>query len=91
MCDYCTLKQAELIDLMFNHPQPCIVCKDTNITAAGTWMADEKTALAVGANNFDRIFAFCLCDIHGKTSEENEKLIVQAIIRSIREGNAYEI
>ena len=90
MCEKCDIERKRLADLMLQHPRPCIVCKNEDIVGAGTWVADQKRALAVGAQNADRIFAFCLCGEHVESTEENEKLIMQSIVRAIRSGNGLE-
>jgi hypothetical protein len=91
MCNECEAERKRLTELMLEHPRPCIVCKNKDIVGAGTWIADQKRALAVGAQNADRIFAFCLCDEHAEPTEENEKLIMQSIVRSIRSGSGLDL
>jgi hypothetical protein len=80
-----------MAELMLQNPRPCIVCKSPDVVGAGTWIADAKRALAVGATNTGRIFAFCLCDEHSEATDENEKLTIQAIVRAIRNGNSREV
>ena len=98
MCDQCRneddaymAERKRLLEWMINNPQPCIVCRETNVVGAGTWMADKTRYLAVGAHNIDRIFAFSVCEVHIEPTEENEKLIAQAIVRLVRSGNGTEV
>jgi len=84
MCENCEEERRRLAKLILEHPCPCIVCKNEDIKGAGTWIADEKRALAVGAQNADRIFVFCLCEDHIEETEENQRLTTQAIIRAVR-------
>jgi hypothetical protein len=90
MCDECNKERARLAEQLLNDPLPCIVCQSPDVIMAGTWIVDPSRALAVGAVNADRIFAFCLCELHGKDTPENEKLVMQAIVRSVRNGNGIE-
>jgi hypothetical protein len=91
VCDQCDVERHKLAELMLEHPRPCIVCQSNDVVGAGTWIPDEKRSLAVGAKNADRIFAFCLCDVHSDNTEENEKAVMQAVVRSIRNGNSREV
>ena len=91
MCDQCDVERHKLAELMLEHPRPCIVCQSSDVVGAGTWIPDEKRYLAVGAVNAGRIFAFCLCNEHSEATEENEKLVTQAIVKSVRSGNSREV
>jgi len=91
MCEHCELDKQQLVDFLLCYPQPCIVCKNTKIVVIGTWMADDKTILAVGSAYRDRLIAFCLCEVHGMNTKENEQIIRQAILRAIREDNGLEV
>ena len=93
MCDNCDKEWQEMDDdrkrlaqWMIDHPKPCIICDDINVVGAGTWIAGDKQYLAIGSQNFNRIFAFSLCETHVESTEENEKLIMQAIVRLVRNG-----
>lgn len=90
MCEECERERARLAESLLNDPLPCIVCKSPDVVMAGTWVVDPSRALAVGAANANRIFAFCLCEDHSENTEENEKLVLQAIVRSVRNGNGIE-
>ena len=91
MCIQCDIDRQYVAEMTIKNPQPCIVCKSPDIVGVATWIADEKHALAVGAVNGDRIFGFCLCAAHNIVTEDNEGLIVKAIVRTIRDGNSREV
>lgn len=98
MCENCDKQfnqmddeRKRLLKWILENPTPCIVCQTTEVVGAGTWIADQRRYLAVGSQNADRIFAFSLCENHIEQTEENEKLIMQAIVRMVRSGNGREV
>lgn len=92
MCDQCDEERERLVQIILRHPQPCIVCHDPAIVGAGSWIPDESRRIAAGGpQDVDRIFAFCLCAAHAEPSPENEKAIIQAILRQVREGKGFQI
>lgn len=66
--------------------RPCVVCKARKVIGVGTWIPSERERLAAGGNA-ERIpiFAFWLCREHAMSSDDNNKLIRQSVLRSIRE------
>lgn len=95
MCEQCDanlnpldFERKKLAQWALEHPMPCIVCKTLPVVGAGTWIADEKHYLAVGAKNADRIFVFSLCEVHVEPIAANETLIMKAIVRMVRHGNS---
>jgi len=95
MCEHCEnpnydidFERKKLAEWALQNPMPCIVCKAKSVVGAGTWIADEKHYLAVGAKNADRIFVFSLCEVHVEPIAANETLIMKAIVRMVRHGNS---
>lgn len=91
MCEQCEEERAKLAAMMLKHPRPCVVCKDENVVGAGTWVPDHTKALAVGTQEEGGVFVFCVCNEHIEPTEENEKLIIQSIIRMVRSGSSREV
>lgn len=92
MCEGCNAEREEIAKIALQHPQPCIVCSDLVVAAVGTWIPDERHKIAAGATDkFHPIFAYWLCLEHTRPSEENEKKIMQSVLREIREGNNFEV
>lgn len=92
MCQRCEKERMRLLKIAMNHPVPCLVCGDENVVGAGTWKPDERHRLAAGANDkIDRIFAFCLCAVHGEPTQENDRLVKQAILRDVRTGKGFKV
>jgi hypothetical protein len=74
------------------NPRPCIVCDDPDIVGAGTWVPDERTALAACVpKGRVMVYVFCLCETHMDPSEENGKAIKQAALREIRFNRSEKI
>ena len=91
MCEYCQ-ERNRLAKIAMDDPQPCFICGDPEVVGVGTWVPDERHRLAAGGTkDTDRIFAYCLCDIHAQGTDENDKLIVQSILRTIREGKEFNV
>lgn len=68
-----------------NNPRPCAVCKGTHVVTIGTWIPDHRFRLAAGGTDHSTpVFAFWLCFTHAEPSEENNTLIRQAVLRSVR-------
>lgn len=95
MCEQCDknqeksdLERKRLAEWALQRQIPCIVCRALPVIGAGTWIADEKHYLAVGAKNADRLFVFSLCLAHAEPTEENEELIKRSIVRMVRHGNS---
>lgn len=92
MCERCDSEREEIAKITMEHPQPCIVCKSLNIIGVGTWIPDERHRLAAGATeDFHPIFGYWLCAEHTAVTEENERKIMQCVLREIREGHSHEI
>lgn len=91
-CDQFAEERKRLTELALRNPMPCVVCNDPKVTLVGTWVPDEKRRLAAGAMpGTTPMFSFCLCVAHETFTEENEKLVTQAILREIRSGDRKRI
>lgn len=78
-------ERERVIEIAKAHPQPCMVCDFHEVAGIGTWIPDARHYLAAGGtNDVVPIFAFWLCREHSDGSEENQKLIRQAVLRSVR-------
>jgi hypothetical protein len=92
MCDRCDEERQRMTEILLEHPTPCIVCHDPSIVGTGTWIPDETRRLAVGSKDaIDRVFAFCLCAVHVEESDENNKAIMQAVTKTMRAGQGFEV
>lgn len=97
MCDNCDNLNAlealreRLIAQMLKHPAPCVVCHCPVIVDVASWIPDEKHRLAVGAGKGRiPVLVCCVCADHAAQTEENNKLLMQAMLRSIREKKSRE-
>lgn len=87
MCESCDAERARLTQLAIDNPQPCIVCDNPKVAGVGTWIPDKRRRLAAGGTDKETpFFAFCLCVDHIEVTQENEKLVTQAVLRAIRTG-----
>jgi hypothetical protein len=87
VCDYCDNERERLTKLAMKKRLPCVVCSSTDLAGVGTWIPDETKRLAAGGNSERApIFSFSLCREHMSTNDENEKLIMQAVLRQVRTG-----
>ncbi len=78
-------ERERLIKIAQENPRPCIVCDSPKVYSIGTWVPDKNQRLAAGGNrDTTPIFSFWLCRAHTQDSTENEKLIRQAVLRSVR-------
>jgi len=88
MCENCedlAAAREHLTRLALTNPRPCIVCQERNVVSVGTWIPDAKRRLAAGGNEKRiPVFSYWLCEAHTSISDENERLITQAILRHVR-------
>lgn len=85
MCQFCN-ERKRLTRIIAENPQPCFICGDPRIVGIGTWVPDDRHRLAVGCTSeSEAVFAYCLCEAHAEDTEENERLIMQEVVRSVRE------
>lgn len=92
MCQFCDEERQRLTEIADANPMPCVVCDDKNVVSVGTWIPGEENRLAAGATDRNEpIFSFCLCRIHAEQTEENEKIIAQAILRDVRLGKGFKV
>jgi hypothetical protein len=78
-------ERERLIRIAKRNPRPCMVCDHHEVVGIGTWIPDAAHRLAAGGNSETTpVFAFWLCRIHADPTAENQKLIRQTVLRSIR-------
>lgn len=89
MCQRCDIEneRQRVLQLAKENPTPCVVCGELTVVGAGSWLPDSRHRLATGGSkDYSPMFSFCLCQVHSGETEENDKLIKQAIVRGIRTG-----
>lgn len=92
MCESCDEERKRIAQIALQNPQPCLVCDETMVIAVGTWIPDAKHRLAAGATDtFHPIFGYWLCETHAEPTEENEKMIMQSVLRDVREGKGFDV
>ena len=97
MCEKCEQQEQieqtrqRLSEKALRNPMPCVVCGEKEVVGVGTWLPDQKHYLAAGGTN-ERvpIFSFWMCRVHCEPTKANEKLVMQAVLRTIREKKARE-
>jgi hypothetical protein len=78
-------ERERIMRIAEQRPCPCMVCDDPAVVGIGSWVPDAKYRLAAGGNtNKTPVFAFWLCEVHIEGTAENQKLIRQAVLRSVR-------
>jgi hypothetical protein len=85
-------ERERIVQRALKSPRPCMVCSARLVVGIGTWVPDETQRLAAGGNDeITPIFAFWLCALHVDATPENDKHIRQAILRSVRTGDADKV
>lgn len=78
-------ERERLVRVAMKNPRPCMVCDCDEVVGVGTWIPDKRQRLAAGGNaKTTPLFAFWLCRDHSTSTTENDKLIRQAVLRSVR-------
>jgi len=90
MCEFCDEERKRLTILALAKRMPCLVCEEPNVVGAASWIPDETYRIAVGGKDIP-VFAFCLCQVHSEPTQENEKLIKQAVLRDKRSGRHFTV